>query len=314
MPPAKLTHCSASRVLAIHPGALGDVVQAVPALRALGRTHRVTFCGQPRLGELLRGAGVVAEAVSFDGFGLEMLFAPAPAPPSLVDHLADFDRVVSWFGSRDEGYCARLLRHARGPVVAPPVPDGPTPVWQHLLATIGASRRAARCEALQIPASWRQEAFRAIEDAGVAAGIAPLLVHPGAGGHWKLISPETLARAIAPALARGDVPVLVHEGPADREAVERFVSLIHPQPARLIEPSLPCLAAVLSVAAAYVGGDSGVSHLAAAVGAAAVIFYPTSTRERWAPWSPTARVIDLESGDEAAADAAAHALRQVLRA
>ena len=42
--------------LVIHPGALGDVLQAVPVIEALGRLgHRLTFAGQPRLGELLQG-------------------------------------------------------------------------------------------------------------------------------------------------------------------------------------------------------------------------------------------------------------------
>ena len=36
----------------------------------------------------------------------------------------------------------------------------------------------------------------------------------------------------------------------------------------LVEPPLPVLAGVLAIARAYLGGDSGVSHLAAAVGGA----------------------------------------------
>ena len=51
-----------THILAIHPGALGDVLQAVPALRALrslGRGASVTFAGQPRLAHLLAGGGAV---------------------------------------------------------------------------------------------------------------------------------------------------------------------------------------------------------------------------------------------------------------
>src|SRR5215207_8304453 len=95
-------------VLVIHPGALGDVLQAVPALRAVGHGARVTFCGQPRLGDVLAGAGVVAEAASFDGFGLEILFTAEPAASALTRRLGGFERVVSWFGSRDERYGERL--------------------------------------------------------------------------------------------------------------------------------------------------------------------------------------------------------------
>ncbi len=45
---------------------------------------------------------------------------------------------------------------------------------------------------------------------------------------------------------------------------------------------------MLAYASAYLGADSGVSHLAASVGAPAVILYPPATRDRWAPWSSTA--------------------------
>jgi hypothetical protein len=46
-------------VLVIHPGALGDVLQAVPALRGLRPLAPVTFVGQPRLGRLLVELAVV---------------------------------------------------------------------------------------------------------------------------------------------------------------------------------------------------------------------------------------------------------------
>jgi len=80
--------------LVIHPGALGDVLQAVPALAALGRLgNRLTFAGQPRLGELLKGSGVVLAAAPFDTFGLEALFVDAPVSDRLASRLERFRRV-----------------------------------------------------------------------------------------------------------------------------------------------------------------------------------------------------------------------------
>jgi hypothetical protein len=72
------------RLLVIHPGALGDVLQAVPALRALRgreRACRVSLAAQPRLARLLAGAGVVDEALSFDALGLSVLFTDDPCRP-----------------------------------------------------------------------------------------------------------------------------------------------------------------------------------------------------------------------------------------
>jgi ADP-heptose:LPS heptosyltransferase len=49
------------------------------------------------------------------------------------------------------------------------------------------------------------------------------------------------------------------------------------------EWSLPDVAAVLSRAALYLGHDSGVSHLAAAVGTSGVVIYGPTDPRRWRP-------------------------------
>jgi heptosyltransferase-3 len=99
-------------------------------------------------------------------------------------------------------------------------------------------------------------------------------------------------------MSTSGVQVLIHRGPADADVAGRLSRLLDGRAAYLIEPELPLLAAVLAGAAAYLGGDSGVSHLAAAVGAPAVILFPPATRERWAPWSPTARCLTMRSDDD----------------
>jgi hypothetical protein len=291
------------------------VLQAVPALRALGRGAGVAFCGQPRLGEILAGAGVVEQAVSFDGFGLEALFTDEPAPPALADRLRGFDEVVSWFGARDERYPGCLRALARQCVVAPPVPAGAgITVWRHLLTTLGPTRAGDPEDRapLRLPEHWRARARQALDDLGARAA-ALLVVHPGAGGRWKASPPETLARALSRVARTAAVRVLLHEGPADREAAERLAHLLEPPALRLVDPPLPLLAGILSLAKAYLGGDSGVSHLAAAVGAPAVILYPAATRERWAPWSATARLLVREPDeDRGVAERAAEALSEAI--
>ena len=125
--------------LVIPPGALGDVLQAVPALSSLGSLgHRLTFAGQPRLGELLQGSGLVLAATSFDTFGIEALFADVPVPDRLASRLSRFRRVASWFGAREDMYRERLGALVPEVIVAPPVPDDESPlaVWEHLVDTL----------------------------------------------------------------------------------------------------------------------------------------------------------------------------------
>src|SRR5437773_10982386 len=110
--------------LVIHPGALGDVLQAVPALGALGRLgHRLTFAGQPRLGELLQGSGLLLATTSFDTFGFEALFVNGPPPDRVAARLQRFQREVSWFGAKEDTYRTQLGALVPECIVAPPVPE-----------------------------------------------------------------------------------------------------------------------------------------------------------------------------------------------
>src|SRR5205085_10955137 len=84
---------TARGTLAIHPGALGDVLLAVPALRALRARGPVTLAAQPRLAALLRALDVVDAAVAFDGLALDALFVDAAARTPRLPPAA---RVVSW--------------------------------------------------------------------------------------------------------------------------------------------------------------------------------------------------------------------------
>src|SRR4030095_7704266 len=88
--PASMTASARRRVLVIHPGALGDVLLAVAALRALHALDggaRVSLAAQPRLAALLAGAGVADEALSFDTLGPAALFAGGPLVPALAERL-----------------------------------------------------------------------------------------------------------------------------------------------------------------------------------------------------------------------------------
>jgi ADP-heptose:LPS heptosyltransferase len=305
------------RALVLHPGALGDVLLAVPALRAL-RGQRpadeVVLAAQPRIGRLLAALGVVDRHVAFDTLGIEALFADAP-PPERLRGLAAGARVVSWFGSRDEGFTERLRSLAPGAVVGSTVAPGNATVWERLVESVGARRVDEAWRApIAVPDETATEGRRALAAAGWD-GARPLAVlHPGAGGAGKRWPAEGFVEASRALAAACGVDLLVHEGPADRDAAAALRAGLGGSALSLADPPLETLAGVLRHAALWLGNDSGVSHLAAAVGAPTLtLFVPANLA--WRPWAPAACVRVVSAGGvgpgevEAVVEAAAALVR-----
>jgi heptosyltransferase III len=281
-------------VLVIHPGALGDVLLAIPALRMLRARcpdERLVLAAQSHLGRLLFELGEVDEARAFESLGLEALFVEDGEPVSLPA-ISAAARVVSWFGSRDATFARRLRALAPNAVIASSGANGARPVWQHLMETVGADGEAARGLVAVSPALGA-EGREALREAGWDGHRRVLMVHAGAGGLDKRWPIEGFAGVVAELVRRHDLAVVLHEGPADKDAVaalaERMDALI------LKQPTLPCLAGALCHVTAWLGNDSGVTHLAAAIGRPTVALFGAE-RIAWRPWSTTARVVVVEAG------------------
>lgn len=289
---------------AIHPGALGDVLLAVPALRALraARPDRpLVLAAQPRLGALLATLGVVDAHRSFEGLGLERLFVD-DGEPSRVEALRAASSVVCWFAARDPTFVRRLREEAPGAVVASPAGDGSRPVWEHLLATAGGGA-GKWCEPLVVPAHLAQAGRAALVATGWDGATPLVVVHPGAGGVGKRWPVDRLARAVASVASGRRMALVLNQGPADTDAVAALACRL-PDAAVLTGLTLMQLAGALIHASAWLGNDSGVSHLAAAVGTAALIAFQPGALA-WRPWSASARIVTVAAGSPGDDDVAA---------
>src|SRR5262245_25927059 len=274
----------AGATLAIHPGALGDVLLAVPALRAL-RAQRpgqaLTLAAQPRLARLLAAVGEVDRAMDFESLALDALFTtdPTRARPLLV-HVG---RTVCWFGSRDPLFVANLSSIDPGAVVAQPA-AADIPVWQHLRRTVGAPLDGQTAP-LRVPPVVAETGRQALLNVGWDGTRSVIVMHPGAGGtvkQWPVDGFVTVARAVSQGRSSA---LVVHQGPADAEAAAALLDALGHAAVCLREPTLEGLAGALACATLYLGNDSGVSHLAAAVGAPSVVLF-TPGLLGWRPWGP----------------------------
>jgi heptosyltransferase III len=316
--------------LAIHPGALGDVLLAVPALRAL----RAAFPGdalglvaQPRIAGLLAALGVVDTPIAFDALRLDALFAEdadgvsGACPADDADgsrrvpdpRLARAVRVACWFGAGDPGFRRGLLAITSGAVIAPSIPPGGGLVWEHLVRTVARwVSGPAALHPIAVPPTLLAEGLRCLRDAGWDGTTPLLMVHPGAGSVSKCWPAAAFARVLEEVTSRDAVALVVHEGPADAEACAELFAGLRCPALRLWQPELSVLAGALAHCALYLGNDSGVSHLAAAVGTTAVVLFTPAMLD-WRPWvSSGAIVVTCAAIEPAQVDAVVAAVRSAL--
>ena len=221
---------------------------------------------------------------------------------------------MSWFGSREPHFARRLAALVPGAVVAPSVGSDGREVWRHLLGTVGrASDRALR-EPVSAGQGLVGEGRVALQRLGWDGRAQVLVVHPGAGGRGKRWATAGFA-AVLEHLARllPRLAVVVHRGPADSEAVDALSTALPHEVMVLEEPDLTVLAGVLSVAAAYIGNDTGISHLAAALGAPSTVLF-AAERIVWRPWAEHVepQVVSMPTPSEADVRRAVESLQALL--
>ncbi|PYV11204.1 MAG: hypothetical protein DMG07_19770, partial [Acidobacteria bacterium] len=91
------------RILVLHPGALGDIILALPALDAL-REHapgaEVTLAGNRDCLDAV-ASGHAERMLSLATLPLHRLYAAGPLPPQDLGFWRSFDRIISWTGAGD---------------------------------------------------------------------------------------------------------------------------------------------------------------------------------------------------------------------
>jgi heptosyltransferase-3 len=279
---------SIERVAFVFPGALGDFLLALPTLRALRARHAAataTLVVSDPLVPLARLAGLADDCARLDGAESAGLFGGDTLPRWLP---ADAG-LYSWLGADDADVRRRVAaRTPRATFLRVERADGAThaAVAYARAAGVdgdpGALRRRAHLDAP--PSAWC--------DALVASAAAPLLVvHAGAGARRKRWAAAGFAAVAAWWSAAGGAVVEV-VGPA--EGGERAV----PGAPMALDPPLPDLAALLAREALYVGNDSGVSHLAGAVGASGAVVFGATRAARWRPISPRLAALQGEGATD----------------
>lgn len=287
-------------ILVIHTGALGDFLLSLPAIRALRRwapRARLEILGRPAYACLALD-GVHADAVhDWERPSIERLFTPgAEIPEELRRFFGRFDLAVPFLGD-PEGSFDEALRRAGCRRVVPtrlfPPPGARIHAADHAeagLAALGIEPRPPCLPWIRPPAVWWRAADRFLDDHGVAA--PPIVVHPGSGSKRKNWPAEAFGRVVEEVASRLDAAVIAVSGEAETDEGARLGEAARRGrvvPARSLP--LPTLAGILARCRLALGNDSGVMHLAAAVGAPTVAVFGPSDPSVWGPRGDRVRIV-----------------------
>ncbi len=274
----------------IHPGGLGDVLLAVPAMARL-RTrfpkHRLVLCAEDQSARLLLACRIIDEWTSVQGRACTDLFGGRDSATDQVQAwLEECDLAIGWMGDLD-GMVSETLKivGVREVIVRSPfsVTIHATHQRDRFLEVIDEAPSDDEGDVLLTMTEPLLHLGRAcLEAAGLSIGQSLAVIHPGSGSAHKCVAPELLASVVGTLQISGANPVIL-EGPADREPVERLLrSCVNP-PIVLKGLDLLNLAGVLAQARLFVGQDSGVTHMAGLMGVRTVALFGPTDPARWAP-------------------------------
>jgi ADP-heptose:LPS heptosyltransferase len=269
-------------LLIVHLGALGDLVCIFPVLAALRRHFRTAaLLGQGHLGKLATAENLVDQWFPIEAAWTASLFT-GKAGPEARCMLAPYSHILVF--SRSEALASAL--HQIGSARVCRVPPRP-PVDRRIHVAEHALGHIRRCGLLPGSEGAIPETDPSTGPSLDISRAKTVLIHPGAGSprkRWPLAGFLQLAAQIK---AHKRIPEFVI-GPAEQDVLpelERRNAVVH-RPGDSL-----ALLGLLRSAAAYVGNDSGVSHLAAWTGLPCVVIFGPTDPARWRPWGRSVAIV-----------------------
>lgn len=268
-----------TRSLVLFPGALGDFICLLPALERVGRSSWIDLLARTEFADLAPSNVTVR---SVECYEIRRLFVRGGADDErLKNFFASYASVYSWMGSAVTDFANQLMSLTQGRArLFPfrPLHGGMHQCDYYLSCVENSPPAAIPCVSLKPDAVAWCDAFW---DQHALLYKPVLALAPGSGARQKNwpISCFTVIAQWWREYAAGAVIAIV--GPVEEELEEYDILYRDSLPARNL--SLAQLAALLSRCDLYLGNDSGVTHLAGAVGTRGAAIFGPSDASQWAP-------------------------------
>ena len=290
--------------MVIRNGGLGDTLLLVPFFRRIRAEYpagEVHGMGRKETLDLLVREGEIHAALAFDRDGIWCFFnREEHLPAGLANLFSSYDRIYSLVDDADGIFNENLKRASRGEVICAspfPPPRFPWHISRYYVDILGPGQEGANprneYSLLERPFAKREDDLSALAPYFREWGVDPqkdrlLALHPGSGSpykNWPLKSFLETARICG---ERG-WKILWLLGPAEEEreadfpgAGENIIS---------VRLSLALLSSLLKYCGAYLGNDSGISHLAGWSGIPTVVLFGPSDPLLWKPLGPGVKIL-----------------------
>ncbi|MCH1505506.1 MAG: hypothetical protein GWQ05_08765 [Verrucomicrobiaceae bacterium] len=294
------------KILVLRGGAIGDFILTVPAIRLLAEglpEAELEVMGYSPIISLAEASGYAKRTRSIEYGALASFFAKgATLNEGLCAYFAEFSVVVSYLYDPDGIFRENLERAGVQMLIecshrvaneGPPAAEQLAKPLERLALFL---ERDTANPLLKMPLPIVDEARSFLGD-----HAGPIIaVHPGSGSpykNWELDRwRDVLLRLYETNSTRR---FLVSTGEAEEAAVSKFLESLDALDLPIVRANrlpLPVLGAALSRCRLYLGHDSGISHLAGAVGVPSLVLFGPTEDSVWAPQHEHVRVLKHPSG------------------
>lgn len=281
------------QILVIRGGALGDFILTLPVLAALRSQFpgvRLEVLGYPHIARLALVGGLADAVHAIEARPLAGFFARGgDLDGTMRDYFSDFDLIVSYLYDPDGIFRENVGRCTTAQFIAGPHrPDEHGRL--HAVETfLGPLERLAIFD--------RDVAPRLDPEAASPGPGRWLAAHPGSGSESKNWPERRWIELLGRVIAGSDRQILLVGGEAEGNRLERIQAEL---PAGRVRParSLPLedLAGLLRGCSEFIGHDSGITHLAAALGLPCVVLWGPSNPHLWRPRGDRILLVQDDTG------------------
>ena len=282
------------KILVIRGGAIGDFILTLPAIAALRRQFpeaHLEVLGYPHIIQLAQAGGLVDRAQSIEARALAGFFARnGELADDLIDYFSEFDIILSYLYDPDEIFKTNIGRCSTAQFVVGPSRPNEAESVHATKVYLRPLERFAIFDADHVP---QLKVAAAANDAQSDVPHPTLALHPGSGSEKKNWPENKWADLLQHLVHHTDSNLLLIGGEAEGERLQRLAAAL-PITRTKVAQSLPLadLARLVQQCDLFIGHDSGISHLAAALGLPGIALWGNTREEIWRP--PQDRVIVLK--------------------